>query len=67
MKTARMHILVVEFQCPSCNEYCPHESGSHNWGTNEQLPEVLECESCNEKFRVPSAAYKLFGQAKPGK
>lgn len=58
MKTAKLHIVSVEFACPSCGEFISHESGSHLWSVWE-VPAQLTCESCNETCKVPAKAKKL--------
>lgn len=58
MKTAVIHIAVIEFSCSACNEHISSPSGSHMFELY-QGPEQLECDSCGAKLKVPAKAKKL--------
>lgn len=59
MKTAQMHIAVLEFTCPECGEHISADSGSHMFPVSEGLPETLECDACGAKLKVPAKAKKI--------
>lgn len=59
MKTAKLHITVVEFSCPTCGENISSECGSHMFALNEPLPEILVCDCCGDRLKVPAKAMKL--------
>lgn len=59
MKTAKLHIAVIEFTCPVCGEHLSAESGSHMFPVSEGMPEELACDCCGIKLKVPFKAKKL--------
>ena len=60
MKTAVLHIAVLEFTCPHCKEHLSNEDGSHLFPTHQaELPETLTCDSCGEVVKVPAKAKKI--------
>ena len=59
MKTAQLHIAVIEFTCPECDEHLSAPSGSHMFPVNEPIPEELECDCCKAKLKVPAKARKF--------
>lgn len=61
MKTAKLHIRVIEFTCPNCNESLDSSTGSHMFPLEEPLPKTLECFCCKEICKVPARAKKMQG------
>lgn len=59
MKTAIVHISVLEFTCPECKEHIAASTGSHMFPTDEPLPDEFECDCCGAKLKVPAKARKL--------
>jgi predicted RNA-binding Zn-ribbon protein involved in translation (DUF1610 family) len=58
MKSAILHIAVVEFTCPYCGEHVSAPHGSHMFGVSE-IPDTLKCESCGKALAVPARAKKI--------
>jgi len=59
MKTAKMHIAVLEFTCPECGEHISGAGGSHMFPLSDGLPSDLECDACGARLKVPAKARKL--------
>lgn len=59
MKTAKLHIRVLEFTCPHCDEYIASETGSHMFPIEDPLPETIECDACGKTSKVPKLAHRL--------
>lgn len=62
MKSAQMHIAVLEFTCPDCGEHISSPGGSHMFELHE-IPEQLKCDCCGKELKVPKRALKLAGKA----
>lgn len=62
MKTAVMHVRVIEFTCPICDANLEQKNGSHMFdiGNTGELPDTLTCE-CGAELKVPAKAKKLAG------
>lgn len=58
MKTAKMHIAVIELTCPECEEHISNDDGSHMF-LIESLPEIVVCDCCNAQLKMPSKAKNL--------
>lgn len=58
MKTAKLHISVVEFTCPECGAGLPNEIGSFLFSVHE-LPDTVKCPDCGQELKVPERAKKL--------
>ncbi len=59
MKTAKLHITVIELTCPTCGEHLESDSGSHLFQLFE-IPDTIRCELCKENLKVPTRAKKLL-------
>lgn len=59
--TAKLHISVVEFTCPLCDEHLSSSNGSHLFPVYE-IPETLECDACGAKLKTPKKALRLQGK-----
>lgn len=58
MKTANMHIAVVEFTCPNCDEHISSADGSHMFELH-QIPDTIGCDCCGVVLKIPEKARKL--------
>lgn len=59
-KTAKLHITVVEFTCPNCNEFISNPNGgSHLFPTYESIPATLTCDCCGEVLKTPGKTKNL--------
>ena len=57
---AKLHVTVVEFTCPKCNEFISNpDTGSHMFGLNDSMPEKLECPDCKIELEFPKSLKRL--------